>query len=68
MDKTPKDTTALAACEFCRLVWGITLLVGTAYLVGWCNWSGWTFLGMLALMATWTCRYCPGHAKYNSKD
>ena len=57
---------ALAVCEFCGMVWALILVIGTVYLTGWCGWSGWTWLGTVMLIGIWTCRYCPGHAKYEA--
>jgi hypothetical protein len=69
MNNTVHKNTALAVCEFCGFLWIAMLTAGTVYLVGWQGWSGWTFVGMFALMTSWTCRFCPGHALYNkSKD
>ena len=33
------------------MVYNLTLLVGTAYLVGWCDWSAWWFLFTALLLA-----------------
>ena len=60
--------TALAVCEACAFLWGVLIVVGAVYLVGWQGWSGWTFIGMVFLMSAWTCRYCPGHSKYGKDD
>ena len=67
--KNEQKHTALAVCEACSLIWGVIIVAGAAYLVGWQGWSNWTWVGMLFLMECWTCKYCPGHAKYEeAKD
>ena len=33
-----------------RYLYALTLIVGTTYLVGWCDWSKWTFVFMLLLL------------------
>lgn len=58
--------TALAVCEFCSFCWAVIMIGGTVYLTGWCGWSYWTWLGSLLMVGMWTCRYCPGHAKYGA--
>jgi hypothetical protein len=68
MVKKSESTIALAVCETCALVWMITLLSGTVYLIGWQGWSPWTFTGMFLLMCCWTCAFCPGHAKYGKES
>jgi hypothetical protein len=55
---------ALAVCEVCGFLWSVILIGGATYLVGWQGWNGWTYLGAVALLGCWTCRYCPGHAFY----
>jgi hypothetical protein len=67
MPKANEKHTALAVCEVCGLFWGLTLIVGTVYLTGWCNWSYWTWLGCAVLLGGWTCRWCPGHAEYDQE-
>ncbi len=59
--------TALAVCEFCSLIWGLGLVAGTVYLTGWCSWHWSTWIGCVFLLGIWTCKFCPGHAKYKKE-
>jgi hypothetical protein len=34
------------------IVYNLSLLAGTAYLVGWCGWNPWWFLFTLMLLAS----------------
>ena len=68
MEKRQYSTTALAACEVCSVIWCTIILCGTVYLTGWQGWNGWTWLAAVIIASAWTCRFCPGHAKYGEDD
>jgi hypothetical protein len=56
---------ALAVCEFCGFLWYVLLIGGATYLIGWKDWSLWTYAGASFFLMRWSCRYCPGHALYD---
>jgi hypothetical protein len=39
-----------------KYIYLLTLIIGTTYLVGWCEWSKWTYLFMMILMGACRCK------------
>ncbi len=50
------ESTALSVCVACDLVWSLTILAATTYLVFWKDQSGWWYVLAIFLASCWSCK------------